>query len=92
MKIYFGKVDSELTDMMEDDEWFIHDGQHYEYAFVLEKDGFQIVDVCGRYIPLTYEAVEELLSASVILDNYTKPLQRVEKTLERILSDEVRST
>jgi hypothetical protein len=92
MKIFFGKVSGDVVDA-DPSGWFEHNGTKYAYAIDFSMRGIvNIIDTCGRYVPMEYSDAEDLLQASLIAENYAKTMVKAEKMAEIILNpDEVRS-
>lgn len=73
LTVYVDTVDNYEDEIRED---LMHDAfmspktcEHYMYKVVLNEDQVEIHDTCGRMVPISFEAMEEMAKAFYAIDS-----------------------
>jgi len=74
MQIYFGEVPEEYVEEFGDSGFIVEGitGQYYYMVEMVYTDSFKLVDTVGRYVPISYDHLDQLIFALTTLKDKTQ--------------------
>lgn len=74
MQIYFGEIPNEYVEEFGDSGFTAEGipGQYYYMVEMLYTDTFKLVDTVGRYVPISYDHLDQLIFALTTLKDKTQ--------------------
>ena len=84
MEFYFGKVDAQDLEYV-DDSYFKHGDNYYYYKLETNDEGFVLKDTCDRYVPMHKEVFSDLATIAFLLTKYYTAHIEAEQLLNKRL-------